>query len=463
MKKNKLKILIVYKCLGYPLRTTIDEHLYSFTRYLDATVFYLKLDIGKYTYMSEKRIPSYFKHIDFDLIIFHYGFISSRTAGTECYQRALNQVLCFKNSKAIKAVMPQDEYLGSESIRHFINEMHINLVFSVSPESEWDILYQGINRTKVKFHKVLTGYLDDSGIETIKGFLKNTEKDIDIGYRARNLPQWLGRHGYMKTIISDEFNKSIKNFPTLKTNISTNPKDTFLGLGWYKFMVRCKYMIGVEGGATVHDPDGSISKKSAAYLKEHPNCTFEEIEEACFPGLDGKLQLIAISPRNLESCATRTCQILIESTFNGILKPNVHYIPIKKDLSNIDEVLQIVSDDQRREEITNNAYRDIVETGLYSYRNFVHMVVEKSMADAKDPYFIRTPKNNFIAYSYNRFSDWLSWKKDFYWYKVYKPIDIGVPGKWFFLEPLIKLIKFLRIKGFAKFIYFRLTGKKSFP
>ncbi len=454
MLPKKPKILIIYKCLGYPLRTTIDEHLYSFKRYANADCYYLKLDIGKETFYSKKPIPNYLLKIDFDIILFHYGFISSRWAGEECYKNAFEQVLPFKNSKAIKAVMPQDEYMGSKSIVHFVNNLNIDIVFSVSPETEWAQLYEGVDFEKVKFYKVLTGYLDDKGIETINGFLKTTKKDIDIGYRARNLPQWLGRHGYMKTIIADVFNKSIKKFK-LNTDISTNPKDTFMGLGWYKFMVRCKYMIGVEGGATIHDPDGSIAIKGTEYLKQHPNCTFEEIEEACFPGLDGKLQLIAISPRNLESCATKTCQILVESTYNGILKPWVHYIPIKKDFSNVDEVLELVQNDTKREEIVNNAYRDIVESGLWTYHGFVNFVIDKCNIQATTPYFKRKLSNSIISLNYNRFRDWWSWKAFYFWFMIYERI----PSRWVFIMPIIKFIKFIGFKSVTKKTYKFFTGK----
>jgi hypothetical protein len=438
------------------MRTTIEEHLYSFLRYADAYCYYLMLDIGKETYNSSVPIPDYIKKIDFDIILFHYGFISSRWGGDECYKNAFAQVQPLRDSKAVKAVMAQDEYNNSKAIVNFVNEFNIQVVFSVSPESEWAQLYEGVDFQKVKFHKVLTGYLDDKGIKTINRFLKNTKKDIDIGYRARNLPQWLGRHGYMKTTIADEFNKALKKF-NLNTSISTNPKDTFIGLGWYKFMVRCKYMIGVEGGATVHDRDGSIAKKGAAYLKAHPDCSFEEIEQACFPGMDGKLQLIAISPRHLEACATRTCQLLVESTFNGILKPWVHYIPIKPDLSNIDEVLEFVKRDDKRREITENAYRDIVLSGKWSYRHAVKFVIDSCMAEAKGEYFARASNRNYLLY--NRFLDALAWKKYHYYEKIYHRL----PDKWIFLGPIVKAIRFLGLKNIAKKTFFAFTGKRSFP
>jgi hypothetical protein len=438
------------------LRTTIEEHLYSFKRYGNAHVYYQMLDIGKDTYNSSELVPKYITKIDFDLIIFHYGFMSSRWGGRECYLNALKQVEPFRHSKAVKAVMAQDEYNNSNTIVEFVNDFKIDIVFSVSPESEWPKIYKGVDLTKVKFHKVLTGYLDERGIRTIQSFLKNTPKAIDIGYRARNLPQWLGKHGYMKTTIADEFNKALKNFK-LNCSISTDPKDTFIGLGWYKFMVSCKYMIGVEGGATVLDSDGSIAKKGKEYLKQHPNCSFEEIERACFPGLDGQLQLIAISPRHLEACATKTCQLLVESTFNGILKPWVHYIPIKPDLSNIKEVLEIVERDDKRKEIVENAYRDIVLPGTWSYRGAVKFVIDNCVAEAKGEYFQRSTNTSGLIL--NRYKDWLAWKK----YHFYEKIYHRLPDKWIFLGPLVKIVKFLGLKQLAKRIFFAFTGKRSFP
>ena len=455
MLQRRQKILIIYKYLDYPLRTTIDEHLYSFLRYANATCYYLKLNHKKDTYYKGDTIPDYLLKIDFDIILFHYAFLSSRYAGKESFLTSLNQVLPLKNSKAIKAVLPQDEYFDSESLVHFIHELNIQIVFSVSPETEWGQLYEGVDFTKIKFYKVLTGYLDDKGIKTIDRFSKSIKKDIDVGYRARNLPQWLGRHGYMKTEIAEIFNATLKKY-NLNTSISTNPKDTFLGYDWYRFMVRCKYMLGVEGGSTVHDRDGSITIKGKAYLKEHPNCTFEEIENACFAGLDGKLQLIAISPRHLEACATKTCQLLVESTYNGILKPGVHYIEIKKDFSNVNEVLDLVKNDSLRHEIVENAYRDIVLSGKYSYPNFVNFVLEKCNLETEASVNAKQETKTINKYKYNRYKDWISWRIDFYFHLKDKVSD-----KWFYIEPTVKLIKYLRLNKPLKIGYQIITGKKS--
>jgi hypothetical protein len=58
------------------------------------------------------------------------------------------------------------------------------------------------------------------------------------------------------------------------------------------------------------------------------------------------------------------------------MKPGAHYIEIKKDWSNITEVIKQIEDVELCERLADNAYRDIVESGLYTYRNFVRFIID---------------------------------------------------------------------------------------
>ena len=106
----------------------------------------------------------------------------------------------------------------------------------------------------------------------------------------------------------------------------------------------------------------------------------EEVEAACFPGKDGSVPLYAISPRHLECCATRTCQILTEGDYNGILQPGVHYLSLKKDFSNLDDVLNEVVLDRKRAQLVKRAFEDVVASGHYTYKKFVDTIMEQSLA-----------------------------------------------------------------------------------
>jgi hypothetical protein len=71
----------------------------------------------------------------------------------------------------------------------------------------------------------------------------------------------------------------------------------------------------------------------------------------------------------------------MEGEYNGILTPWVHYIPFKKDFSDIDEVLAILKKDELREHMVEQTYQDIVRSGKYSYRAFVKFVFDRIEKD----------------------------------------------------------------------------------
>ncbi len=48
-----------------------------------------------------------------------------------------------------------------------------------------------------------------------------------------------------------------------------------------------------------------------------------------------------------------------------------HYIPLKKDFSNFQEVIQIFNNPNERIRLSNNAYTDLIESNQYSYQKFI--------------------------------------------------------------------------------------------
>ncbi len=63
--------------------------------------------------------------------------------------------------------------------------------------------------------------------------------------------------------------------------------------------------------------------------------------------------------------------MLFEGEYSGVLRPMVHYIPLKKDFSNFDQVVGLIGDPGVRAEIVENAHRDLIRSGRYSYEQFV--------------------------------------------------------------------------------------------
>ena len=372
MAVKKKNVLVVYSCFTYSMRATTREHLKSFRNYGNERIYYLNL--------AYHKVPRYISLINLDLIIFHTLFLTNHWKGKDHFNKLLKRAEIIKNIPAVKVMLPQDEFYYSDLFCNFIKEFNINYVFSVAPENEWKNIYSTVNFSKVKFISVLTGYLDDKKLRLIQRYVsKNQDRDIDIGYRTAGKPYfWFGRHGFLKEEIAKIF---LKLAPSrgLNIDISTNNEDAILGNSWYQFLARCKYTIGVESGTSMIDPDGSIKKNVENYLQKNPQANFEEVEKNCFQDLDNTCNLYAISPRHLEACATRTCQVLTKGEYGKVLKPGQHYMELNKDFSNINELLDDLVEDKKREKIVENAYHDIVASGKYTYKMFVGKVISESL------------------------------------------------------------------------------------
>ncbi|HEY8581822.1 MAG TPA: hypothetical protein VIL49_02710, partial [Capillimicrobium sp.] len=263
-------------------------------------------------------------------------------------------------------------------------------------------------RERVRFHLALTGYLDDDEVQRMVRITEEVGeagRDIDVGYRAWHAAKWLGRHGQLKTEIARVFSERGPEHG-LRVDISTDDADVLYGDDWSRFMARSKYTIGVEGGASILDQDGSLRARVYDYELDHPDASFDEVEAACFPGRDGELALFAVSPRHLEACVSRTCQVLVRGEYNGVLEADRHYIPLEPDFSNLDEVLETMRRDDRRHAIAEAAFEDVVRGGRWTYRGFV-ADVERVALDGADA--DGTGAHRSRAFAVARWQDRASW------------------------------------------------------
>jgi hypothetical protein len=364
---DRPNVLIVYS-LMQEMRSTIRDHLYAFRRYSRARCFYVNV--------AARGLPRWVPRQRWDAVIFHTSFLSAMRWAPKEFADQLRKVAPLKEAGAVRIALPQDEFLHAELLSRFIEDFDVTHVYSVAPESEWPKIYESVDRERVRFSRVLTGYLGEDTVERIDRIVADTsERPTDIGYRAWQGAPWLGRHGMLKRRIGEEFRRASPPHG-LATDISMRDEDVLHGDDWFRFLASCKYTIGVEGGATILDRDGAIKERVERYLADHPDAGFDEVEAQCFPGEDGSLALMAISPRHLEACATRTCQVLVEGSYNGILRPGEHYIELRDDLSNLEQVLEAIASDSDRRRITDAAYRDIVASGSYGYDRLVSEVEE---------------------------------------------------------------------------------------
>jgi len=342
-------------------RKTIEDHLYSFKRYAKNARFY---------YCDVKdTVPFFLTWMKWDGIILHYTLLAEKFALDHKHSpyRRLPKRLGVMGG--YKVAIPQDEYFHSDAVIRFFKSSGIQSVFTCLPPGEYEKVYP-LQETGLKRRiTTLTGFVDEESLSKFQG-PRHDKRPIDLGYRARHLPYWFGRHAQLKHEIAR------LKFESLRCDISTRPEDTFYGDSWIDFIRSCRAMLGCEGGVSLLHKDDRIKVKTESYLKTHPEASFDEAEQNCFPNVDGNLRLFTLGPRHFECAMAKTCQVLVEGDYQGVFQPGVHYIELKRDFSNLDDVRAQLQDIRHCEAIAERAYRDIVESGKYSYRKFARDVVD---------------------------------------------------------------------------------------
>lgn len=356
-------------CLGNPQNAP---------RFLVNHVFTLINNFPEHNYLYHDAtlpIPEYVKHIDFHAILLDVTFLTARWVTPEYLQSRLDHYSFVANSAALKIAFPQDEYDCNELLDEWMCKWNVDIVFSVIP-SHHEILYPMFHRKGV-IELGFTGYLD----EDLIGFMKTPFSDrvIDIGYRARKLPPYFGRLGQIKWTIGRDVDLCAKSHG-LKTDIVLGASGELVGNSWLTFISQCKFTLGANSGSSLLDPVGLIQQRVKKYLKSHPAASFEEVEAACFPGMDGRYELTAISPRVLEAGVLESCQILVEGHYSGIIEPWVHYIPIKSDTSDFSQVLAAMADHGLVAQMTKNCRERILDTpelrGSNSAARVLNLIVD---------------------------------------------------------------------------------------
>jgi hypothetical protein len=118
--------------------------------------------------------------------------------------------------------------------------------------------------------------------------------------------------------------------------------------------------------------------------------------------LQKTIPIRTISPRHFEAAILRVCQILFEGQYAGIMQPMVHYLPLKKDFSNFEEVIRLFRDPQFCHAITENAYRDLILSGRYTYQLLVEktdrILEENGMSGIVDPALIKKIQSCLARY-----------------------------------------------------------------
>jgi glycosyl transferase family 1 len=138
---------------------------------------------------------------------------------------------------------------------------------------------------------------------------------------------------------------------------------------WNRFLNRCKAIVGAESGTYYLNERGNLLERARAYnLHENRGASFAEVFGKFYAGQPREVSGKSISSRHFEAIGAKTCQILIEGHYNGILHADRHYIAVKRDLSNIGEAIERFRDEHHRQRMVDETYDYVLAEHTYDRR-----------------------------------------------------------------------------------------------
>ncbi|MBR1156117.1 hypothetical protein [Bradyrhizobium sp. JYMT SZCCT0428] len=337
--------------------STVFEHVGSFAKYSKYAAFFCHLDQTTNFNVDLSR---------FAVVAIHYSVRLPFDQISESFADALTRY------KGLKVLFIQDEYDYTFRAWHWISRLGVRLVFTAVPVDSIVKIYPPGKFPGVRFVNNLTGYVPEH-LRLSTNSPPASKRDTIFGYRGRPLPIRYGALAIEKVLVG----KLVKDFcevTNIKSDIAWSESERIYGDKWYEFLTSCRAILGSESGSNVFDWDNSLTDKIEAFKRDNPSATNDEIyskivEPVELPGLMNQ-----ISPRVFETIAAGAVLVLFEGNYSGLLKPWEHFIPLKKDGSNLAEVWRLLQDGAYVDELTRRAVQDIIAPKNYDYRSYVTMV-----------------------------------------------------------------------------------------
>lgn len=262
-----------------------------------------------------------------------------------------------KASPQPKACFLGNEYKLMPDKMKFCDTLGVSLLVSQSNSPGVHALYR--ERLGCAILGLPNGGLDQSVFYPTTPF---AERPIDIGYRAFESPMYLGHDD--KRLLAEGVAERASD-RGLKVDISLDPSDRFSEDGWAGFLNMCKAQIGTEAGGNYFELTDQTRTRVNEYALVRPDVKGDEVFREFFEKYPDPISGRMLASRHIEAAGTKTLQILLEGHYNGYLKPDVHYIPLKRDFSNFDEVVAKLRDEELSTRIIDNAYQMAVQELTY--------------------------------------------------------------------------------------------------
>lgn len=374
MKGRRLKVLVAYSMPSTFTATTL-EYASALERYTDFDVSYVHA-----THDAEMD----FDFDDFDVVFQNYCVrLCVEKYVSQSYQQALRRF------QGLKVLAVQDDYEHTSTLHRAIRDLGFHTLLTCIQRDFWPRVYPESELPGLHVVQVLTGYMPETLIELGLRSAPLSKRRTVVGYRGRDLGARYGRLGFEKYEIGRRMSE-ICRARGIPHDIAMDEASRIYGTGWYEFLGSCRVVLGSESGSNVFDFDGSIERKHTEMREQLGRApTYEEFRPY-IEHIERQFDVGQISPRVFECAVMRTPMVLFRGGYSDAVEPDVHYIALEKDFSNIDDVLRSIEDIPALEAMAERAYERLVSSGLYGYKAFA----SKMSAEIESQYELRAARRS---------------------------------------------------------------------
>lgn len=438
-------ILLFYYHPPTEYAPTVMDSVESFAKYSQFKVWAINTHLG---------YPKSLNSLQFKIIVLHYSMF-----GSESYLLSPPFLqLLDKNTDSYKIAVWQDECYNFRQRAAFANRYKVDCIYTCLKPRYFDEVYYKRCPSVKNVLPTLTGYVSEQMIQKAKQFAKPwKERGVDVGYRARRVPSYLGLGGQEKVEIAEKFIARTAEYKMdLTLDIEYLEEHRVYGVKYWAWLGNLKAILGAESGGSIFDIDSEVydewcrrqGKLGNFWVLGNRQIPYKEMPPELMKKYENKIPYRAISPRYFEAAAFRICQILYPGDYNGILQPWVHYLPLERDFSNFHQVIRLMQS-EKGQEVRADAFKDLIASGKYTFKKFIESFDEELIKSGVSPQIDQGDADRINALLNKEVAQLT--KKRKLESLIFIPYYAKYPGKKFLMP----------FAGLAGGMYFKLKGYKK--
>ncbi|OJJ18253.1 hypothetical protein BKI52_25870 [marine bacterium AO1-C] len=399
MKESKIKTLVLYSYINETLAYLFDwQDAFEQHPALDSTL----LDINQIA-ESQKTIKANIQ--DYELIVLLHSTNGFSLGTLKKYKKLLNQ----RTGKLVIFIGEELNY-AQKGIRmqdkiNFMKEINPDFIATMLLVDTARKIYEDVTSATV------LGIPHALNPKRFYPTTPNNERSIDIGTTSHRYWPFLGDQE--RNNIMEFFSSLNRDDLKIQIKASQGVQGRYSVDSWPKFLNSCKGTVATEAGGYYLEKDDrtvtNITKhfqkqqgivkrnimpliekyknkipvpisvkiqklvkkmtgKRVSYNDTYYDLDFNEIYELFFKNYQNPLNGKTISSRHFDAIGTKTCQIMFDGRFNDILVSGKHYIALKRDFSNIKQVLEQFKDDEYRNNLVDETYEFVRDNHTHVHR-----------------------------------------------------------------------------------------------